>query len=125
MNGTQLDFIAGAPLNYQLGVDVPRSYANLYLKTKCPPRSWKHGPYCNAGLKGNKLYVPQGTPVSLHSIPAEIPEDSMFYLARNYSHPECCPSTYTTSTGCVCTTPEQEQFVGEQRGGNQTYYNGL
>lgn len=124
MNGAQLNFVSGAPVNYQLGIDVPGSYANIYLKTKCPPGHWRHGPYCNPGLKGNRLFVPQGTPISLNSNPVELPEDSMFLLGRNYAHPECCPSTYSTSTGCVCTTPEQQRYIGQLRGGNYSQYNG-
>ena len=33
--------------------------------------------------------------------------------------PECCPSNYSSSTGCACMTPEQMKFLG-QRGGNRT-----
>jgi hypothetical protein len=35
----------------------------------------------------------------------------MFMFAHNQSHPECCPSTYSTSTGCICTTPEQRRWL--------------
>jgi hypothetical protein len=38
------------------------------------------------------------------------PKD-MFMFAYNQSHPECCPSTYSTSTGCICTTPAQRQWL--------------
>ena len=38
-------------------------------------------------------------------------------LARNPSHPECCPSTYSTSTGCVCMTPAQKKWLAN-RGAN-------
>jgi len=34
-------------------------------------------------------------------------------------NPECCPSNYSTSSGCACMTPEQMKFLG-QRGGNRT-----
>jgi hypothetical protein len=40
-------------------------------------------------------------------------------FANNAVKPECCPSSYTLSTGCVCTTPGQRDLLGK-RGGNNT-----
>ena len=41
----------------------------------------------------------------------------MFMFANNRSSPNCCPSTYSTSTGCVCTTENQRNFIASR--GNQ------
>tara|TARA_B100001059_G_C17788693_1_gene558754 strand:- start:485 stop:1156 length:672 start_codon:yes stop_codon:yes gene_type:complete len=41
---------------------------------------------------------------------------SMFMFANNKSSPDCCPSTFSTSTGCVCTTEAQRKFVASNRG---------
>lgn len=41
----------------------------------------------------------------------------MFMMAHNQSSPDCCPSTFSTSRGCVCLTDKQKQFIGS-RGGN-------
>lgn len=43
--------------------------------------------------------------------------EKMFYFSKNQARPECCGSTYSASTGCVCTTTEQRDFLAE-RGGN-------
>ena len=43
---------------------------------------------------------------------------AMFMFAHNQSHPDCCPSTYSTSTGCVCLTKKQMEHLSK-RGGNQ------
>ena len=48
-----------------------------------------------------------------------LPEGELDIFADNVSDPSCCPSTYTTSTGCVCATPEQMKYLN-QRGGNRT-----
>jgi hypothetical protein len=40
----------------------------------------------------------------------------MFMFANNRSSPNCCPSTYSTSTGCVCTTKGQRDFVASRGG---------
>ena len=41
----------------------------------------------------------------------------MFMFANNRSSPNCCPSTYSTSTGCICTTEQQRDFIASR--GNQ------
>ena len=43
--------------------------------------------------------------------------NKMFMLANNRSSPNCCPSTFSTSTGCVCTTEKQRDYVN-RRGSN-------
>ena len=40
--------------------------------------------------------------------------EKMFMLANNVSSPQCCPSTFSTSTGCVCTTDKQRDFVASR-----------
>ena len=43
----------------------------------------------------------------------------LFTLARNQARPECCPSTYSTSTGCICPNEKQNRFI-QSRGRNQS-----
>ena len=37
--------------------------------------------------------------------------EKMFMWANNITSPQCCPSTFSTSTGCLCTTKNQRDFV--------------
>tara|TARA_B100001063_G_C16775666_1_gene565049 strand:- start:3056 stop:3463 length:408 start_codon:yes stop_codon:yes gene_type:complete len=46
--------------------------------------------------------------------------DSMFLLNKNKGHPDNCPSTYSSSTGCLGLTTEQNDFLNK-RGGNRLY----
>jgi len=48
-----------------------------------------------------------------------LPEGQLDIFADNKSDPSCCPSTYSTSSGCVCATAEQMKYLN-QRGGNRT-----
>jgi hypothetical protein len=41
----------------------------------------------------------------------------MFMFANNRTSPDCCPGTWSTSTGCVCTTEKQRDFIASR--GNQ------
>ena len=45
-------------------------------------------------------------------------------FAKNKFKPECCPAPYSSSTGCVCMTPEQIHFLNT-RGGNRTSDSGV
>ena len=50
--------------------------------------------------------------------------EKKFMFANNITSPACCPSTFSTSTGCVCTTKNQRDFI-IQRGimGSEIKYN--
>ena len=37
--------------------------------------------------------------------------EKMFMWANNVTSPLCCPSTYSTSTGCICSTKNQRDFI--------------
>jgi hypothetical protein len=50
-----------------------------------------------------------------------LPEGEMLLLAKTPFKPECCPNTYTTSTGCACMTDEQYKFL-KMRGYNNVPY---
>ena len=45
-------------------------------------------------------------------------EKKLFMLANNRTSPNCCPSTFSTSTGCVCTTKNQRDFIASRGGAN-------
>jgi hypothetical protein len=39
---------------------------------------------------------------------------SLFTLSRNQCRPECCPSTYSCSNGCICTNNKQRMFINNR-----------
>ena len=90
--------LSGAALDYSMGNGVKGSWDkpsnNLY-------------PNIDASLEGNV-----GGPIPL-------PENELFIWRENKSDPSCCPATYSTSTGCICASPEQMTYLNE-RGGNRT-----
>jgi hypothetical protein len=45
--------------------------------------------------------------------------DNLFMFKNNQCKPECCGSSFSCGGGCVCTTPQQRQFIAS-RGGNRT-----
>ena len=92
---------------------------------------WRKAPACNKLY--SKVYVPQGSQLPLQPnfsqpitdgppVDGDSEEDKrkdMFIFAYNKSSPECCPATYSTSTGCICTTKNQRDYIN-QRGNNRT-----
>jgi hypothetical protein len=53
--------------------------------------------------------------------PVPLPEGEMLMFANTEFKPECCPSVYSTSTGCACITSGQYNYL-ISRGGNNVPY---
>ena len=92
----------GAPLKYNMQHGVPSA-----------------GP-AMVGPPGD--YSTWYSPLEANSQGLKVPlkKGELDIFAQNPSKPGCCSArTYSTSTGCVCVTPEQMQYLNE-RGGNRT-----
>ena len=53
--------------------------------------------------------------------PVPLPPDEMLLFANTPFKPECCPSTYSNSSGCACITGKQYNYL-IQRGSNNVPY---
>jgi len=102
------------------------AYDGLCLKTG-NPEFWSHSPNNVPLANDDTVFSIQG-----HSVPTKpVLSDSsslsgptldgtsdtpnkMFMFANNQVSPACCPSTFSTSTGCVCTTDKQRDFVASR-----------
>mgnify|MGYP001213748988 CR=1 FL=1 len=67
--------------------------------------------YTNS-MTQKKRHNYKGTPVPL-------PNGELFFFADNKFQPECCPSDYSSSTGCACMSNEQLDYIN-MRGGNRS-----
>lgn len=119
-------FDGPAPLTYTMG-----DYDGIALKTMCKD-GWKKTP-CSAPLgepsrndtvHGHSIPLKHDYENTVNNFPNAPSIDgtkdqpqSDFMFAYNKSSPLCCPSTYSTSTGCVCSTPEQRDWL-QSRGNN-------
>ena len=45
-------------------------------------------------------------------------DDNLFLFKNNQCKPECCGASFSCGGGCVCTTPQQRQYLAG-RGGNR------
>ena len=114
-----------AGISYSMGNGVPGSFDNLKLQPG-GDSEWRKVPN-NIGPQKNckRFFVAQGTPLPLkHEMQfVPLPEDSMFIFDKSISSPECCPATFSTDRGCVCTDKKMRDFIGQRRGGNVNYPN--
>lgn len=95
--------LMGASTDWQMGEGQSTSWQN---------KANQYASSMGYSEQRSKYSQYSGTPVPL-------PEGQMFMFADNKFKPECCPSTYTSSTGCACITQEQVDYIN-QRGGNRT-----
>ena len=104
---------------------------NMYNPEKSKVQCGHRKRPCNIGLHTDiRFDTPMGTeeryvadPDHNQSMPSVTgnPNDpkSLFMFTHNQTHPDCCPSTYSTDKGCVCTTKEQRDFINK-RGNNRS-----
>ena len=48
-----------------------------------------------------------------------LPEGRLYMFYKNKFSHDCCPSSYSSSTGCLCVSKEQSKYLNE-RAGNRT-----
>ena len=98
---------AAAPLSEAAGTNKDykpmRAYDGVHLPTGNNSSVWRYTAP-NEKLLGDKF-----TPGP----------DSLFMFKNNQCKPECCGASFSCGGGCVCTTPEQRQYLAG-RGGNRT-----
>ena len=96
------DIADAASLNYHMNADQPGSWSQKAM-------GYAADMGYNTVLASHANY--KGTEVPL--------QGTMNFFKNNSFKPECCPSTYTSSTGCACTSVAQLNYLN-QRGGNRT-----
>lgn len=86
--------IVGSVLDYSMGDGVNASYIK----------------------EDNTDYNKAETNVKGLGVP--LPEGKLTLFGENEMNPNCCPSSYSSSKGCVCMTSEQINYLNK-RGGNR------
>jgi hypothetical protein len=99
----------GSALDYKMGEGVKRSWENKDTAENSIPSAVNDNKNIYSILEKN-----EGGPIPL-------PEGELLVFDKNKFSPDCCPSSYSNSDGCVCASPEQMKHLNE-RGGNRTLY---
>ena len=64
------------------------------------------------------LYTAPNEPLNGYFPKFKVGADNLFMFKDNQAKPECCGSSFSSDMGCVCTTPEQRDYIN-MRGGNR------
>jgi hypothetical protein len=98
----------GESSSYDLSSDVPVNTSSWSAQNMTVVK----GQPLSKGVKQFLAREPQ---------PVPLPEGEMSLFANTPFKPECCPNTYSNSTGCACMTGEQYNYL-ILRGGNNVPY---
>jgi hypothetical protein len=79
------------------------TYDNVMTKPSHGLSNWR-GPAPNEPLLGPEV---------------DVGPDNLFIFKNNQCKPECCGSSFSCGSGCVCTTAKQRDMIAS-RGGNRT-----
>ena len=104
-----------------LSVRAPASRETFAQKEIGAPTSGTSmGPYDSVGIPGASGWLESqegGAPVGTSPL-SESGEPRLMFMASPLTSPSCCPSAYTTDTGCVCIGDEDLKMMSS-RGGNR------
>jgi hypothetical protein len=118
VSGAPTDMVSGAPTNQVEGFEsyylenaggAKEQYApvgafdGVKLSTGNNVSNWRYT------APNEKLMGPEFSPDS----------ENLFMFKNNQCKPECCGASFSCGGGCVCTTPQQRQYIAG-RGGNRT-----
>lgn len=139
------EFVGGAPLNARAIGEYDQA-----VRTNCPESRWRAPPSNKPLMESEKMFVPQGTPAPLDPVistevyssdvrmqasvdentlvalandkKSESTQRSLFLFKNNQCSADCCPSSFSCSRGCVCTTKNQRDYL-TRRGNNKNHPN--
>jgi hypothetical protein len=103
--------------NVMLGSDDYGAAINYSMDAGLPITNWENAARNYAKQIGNQDNTKSGQ--FYKGGPVPLPPGELLIFANNEVKPECCPSYYSSSTGCVCTSQKQWDYLNE-RGGNRT-----
>ena len=118
VSGAPMNMVSGAPTNQVEGFEsyylenaggAKEQYApvgafdGVKLSTGNNVSDWRYT------APNEKLMGPEFSPDS----------ENLFMFKNNQCKPECCGASFSCGGGCVCTTPQQRQYIAG-RGGNRT-----
>jgi hypothetical protein len=130
LTGLILLLVANIVMAYSMTVGVrSEGFASYFLENAGGAKdTYKAmGPFDNVKLStGNDVstwrYTAPNEPLLGPEV--ELGPDNLFVFRNNQAKPECCSASYSADTGCVCTTPQQRNFIN-MRGGNRTVEDGV
>jgi len=114
MNGKVTESFVGANINY--GQSSPY---DLATQTVVDTSSWNQPNMTVVPGKPLSDGVKQFLARKQQQLP--LPEGQMDFFANSEFKPECCPNTYSNSSGCWCGTSQDYNYLITRAGNNVPY----
>lgn len=117
----------GADINYIMGDNVKGSVHDLQftnsknstlkeeMKNFMPPYEPEQ---INKKTKEVEINIYKDLETNAENHSDSLAGNTISFFKNTVFAPDCCPSNYSSSSGCACMTPEQMKFLGH-RGGNR------
>ena len=102
-----------------MGDNTVNSFAKA--KSITSSKNWDSPNLTYSSNKKNKKNIGINQILNRPSQPIPLPQGEMDMFATTQFKPQCCPNTYTSSTGCACMTTQQYKYLID-RGGNNVPY---
>jgi hypothetical protein len=83
-----------------------------------PLNSGGMGPYDETGPVSGWLPNENSMPVGTQPVAQAFDSNKLMYLVNNKTDPSCCPSAFSTDSGCVCLSGKDTDLMN-RRGGNK------
>lgn len=126
VSGAPTNMATGAPTNMATGAPMNQveGFESYYLENAGGAKE-QYAPV--GAFDGVKLSTGNNVSNWRYTAPNESltgPEfspdsENLFMFKNNQCKPECCGASFSCGGGCVCTTPQQRQYIAG-RGGNRT-----
>lgn len=116
--------LAGVFVRFNLlGSVMPSTEHFMQKPVGAPLNAGGIGPYDQVsigdGISGWAANEPVPSLKGASPLPSGAAKDNeLMYLVGNKVDADCCPSAFTTDTGCVCLSEQQQDFMAS-RGGNR------
>jgi hypothetical protein len=104
---------------YGMGDNTINSFGKA--KSITSSKNWDSANLTYSSNKKNKKNKALNQILNRPPQPIPLPEGEMDMFATTQFKPQCCPNTYTNSTGCACMTTQQYKYLID-RGGNNVPY---
>jgi len=103
--------------------------ANTNNGASAPYTLKNYAPVDTSSWSQPSMVIAPGKPISAGaqailnrpSQPIPLPKGEMDMFATTQFRPECCPNTFSQSTGCACMTTGQYNYLRTRGGNNEPY----
>lgn len=116
------NFASNGPREGFTGANINNGQSSPYDLNYDKPINTNHWMQPNMTVtKGQPLSPGVKAILNRPSQPVPLPEGELLLFANTEFKPECCPNTYSNSSGCACMTAQQYNYLVQRSGNNVPY----